>query len=283
MTLDGGRQTTATEESAIPPAGGVARSMPARIWLCLAVCAASIPFLSGLSTSRVFYIRDLSLFFWGRYLWLRRTIFSGEWPFWDPYVGGGQSAVEDALHQMFLLPVLAVRLIGSEVVGFNLWVALPFPLAAIGVWAFLVARFSAPASTLGAIAFSVAGPVVSTGNFPNMSWSVAAMPWMLWAADRVARAPSAGRHSVLALVVAFQALAGEPVTLFATLALTVTFAAVVACPAAQGFPWPQWRVGPALIPALIMRVVPGLALGLALAAIQLFPWLRLPGLPSGRT
>ena len=115
----------------------MARSAPDWLWLCLALCAASIPFLSGLSLSRVFYIRDLSLFFWGRYVWLRRTIFAGEWPLWDPYVGGGQSAVADALHQLFLLPVLAVRLIGSEVVGFNLWVALPFPVAAIGAWAFL--------------------------------------------------------------------------------------------------------------------------------------------------
>ncbi len=211
----------------------------------------------------MFYIRDLSLFFWGRYVWLRRTIFAGEWPLWDPYVGGGQSAVADALHQMFLLPVLAVRLIGSEVVGFNLWVALPFPVAAIGAWAFLRRRFSAPASTLGAIAFSVAGPVVSTGNFPNMSWSVAAMPWMLWAADKAVSAPSARRHSVLALVVAFQALAGEPVTLFATLVLTVAFAAVVASPPDRPNPWRQWRHA--------MWVMPGLALGLALAAIQLIP------------
>jgi hypothetical protein len=43
-------------------------------------------------------------------------------------------AVADALHQLFLLPALAVRLIGSDVVGFNLWVAAPFPLAALGAW-----------------------------------------------------------------------------------------------------------------------------------------------------
>ncbi len=67
---------------------------------------ATIPFAQGFSSSRVFYIRDLSLYFWGRYLWLRRTLLSGEWPLWDPYIGGGQSAVADALHQMFLLPVL---------------------------------------------------------------------------------------------------------------------------------------------------------------------------------
>jgi len=70
----------------------------------LAVCAATIPFLPGLAGSRVFYVRDLTIFFWGRYLWLRHELLSGSFPLWDPYVGAGQSAVADALHQLFLLP-----------------------------------------------------------------------------------------------------------------------------------------------------------------------------------
>ena len=239
------------------------RSVPDWIWVCLVAGVAAIPFLEGLSASRIFYIRDLSLSFWGRYLWLRRTIWSGEWPFWDPYVGAGQSAAADALHQMFLLPVLAVRLIGNEVVGFNLWVALPFPIAAIGAWLFFARRFPAPASALGAIAFAVSGPIVATGNFPNMSWSVAAMPWMLWAVDRLAAAPSPRRLAVTAIAVAFQALAGEPVTLFATFILSATFAVAVSVPAGDGMARRRFRHG--------AWVAIGLMLGLALAAIQLVP------------
>jgi hypothetical protein len=45
-----------------------------------------------MTSSRVFYIRDLSKFFWSRYLSLRRELWSGTFPLWDPYVGGGQSA-----------------------------------------------------------------------------------------------------------------------------------------------------------------------------------------------
>ena len=84
-------------------------------WASLAVAAATIPFLRGLTSSGVFYVRDLSMSFWGRYLWLRRELLSGHFPLWDPYVGAGQSAVADALHQLFLLPALAVRLIGRGV------------------------------------------------------------------------------------------------------------------------------------------------------------------------
>src|SRR5216684_2502253 len=206
--------------------GKVARPA-ARAWAALAVCAATLPFLPGLTGSRVFYVRDLSMYFWGRYLWLRRELLSGTFPLWDPYVGAGQSAVADALHQLFLLPALAVRLIGSEVIGFNLWVATPFPLAALGAWLFFRRRFPADASALGAIAFSLSGPIVSTGNFPNLSWSAAAIPWVLWTIDRAAAAGAPRDVAALAVVTALQAFAGEPVTLLATLVVGLTFAAVV--------------------------------------------------------
>src|SRR5277367_3025005 len=106
---------------AAPSASGRVRRA---VWASalLAVCAAAIPLLPGLTGSRVFYVRDLSMQFWGRYLWLRHELLSGSFPLWDPYVGAGQSAVADSLHQLFLPPALAVRLIGSEAVGFNLWV-----------------------------------------------------------------------------------------------------------------------------------------------------------------
>src|SRR5690606_6360045 len=112
------------------------------MWGALAGLAALMPFAQGLTGERVFYIRDLSLFFWGRYLFLRRAWLSGEWPLWDPFVGAGQAAYADPLHQMFLPLSVAVRLIGNETLGFGLWIALPFPLAAIGMFGFLARHFS---------------------------------------------------------------------------------------------------------------------------------------------
>ena len=238
-------------------------------WLLIVSGLAVLPWLRGYSELRVFYIRDLSLFFWGRYLWLRRAWLAGEWPLWDPYVGGGQSAYSDALHQMFLLPSILARLIGGEALGFNLWVAMPFPLAALGTFAFFARRFSVPASALGAIAFALCGPVVSTGNFPNLSWSVAALPWVLWATDAAVSAPSPRRLATLALVVASQAFAGEPLTHFATLLLALGFALAVAAP----------DVNHAVRSAIRRTsvVTGGVALGVALAAIQLIPMAQAAG------
>jgi hypothetical protein len=239
-----------------PSASGVVRRA-AWAWASLAICTATIPLLPGLTGSRVFYVRDLSMHFWGRYLWLRHELLSGRFPLWDPYVAGGQSAVADALHQLFLIPALAVRLIGSEVLGFNLWVATPFPIAALGAWLFFRRRFAADASALGAIAFSLSGPIVSTGNFPNLSWSAAAIPWVLWALDRVTTAATPRHVATLAVVTALQAFAGEPVTLLATLVLGLAFAAIVSPDAKRA--------------QLMGPVAFGLALGLGVAAVQFVP------------
>jgi hypothetical protein len=236
---------------------------PRSAWALLAACVAALPFVRGLTGNRIFYIRDLSLYFWGRYLWLRHAWLSSQWPLWDPYVGGGQPAYSDALHQMFLLPAVAVRLIGNDVLGFNLWVALPFPLAAIGGFLFFGRRFSAAAAALAAIVLALCGPIVSTGNFPSMSWSVAMMPWVLWAADAVVSVPSVQRLAVLAVMIALQAFAGEPVTQFATLLLTCGYVMVVGAPNERH----TWRAGIWNTAA----VIAGAAIGATLAAIQLIP------------
>jgi Bacterial membrane protein YfhO len=233
------------------------------IWGAFAVLAAIVPVVGVFTLNRVFYVRDLSLVFWDRNLWLRRSLLSGEWPLWDPYLAAGQSMAADALHQMFLLPVVLVRLIGTEVVGFNLWVALPFPVAALGVYRFLRSRFSPSASALGAITFAVSGPVVSTGNFPNMSWAVAALPWVLWAADRCHGTNLGRRVGVLGLVFASQAAAGEPVTMVATAGLTLAFSLAVGLPDTADDRRARIR--------RTLAVSGGLALGGLIGAVQLLP------------
>jgi hypothetical protein len=230
------------------------------VWAAIVAAIALVPFLPALVGGKIFYIRDLSLFFWGRYLWLRRTIWSGDLPLWDPYVGAGQSAAADALHQMFLLPVLLLRLVGNEVTGFNLWVALPFPFAALGAWLFFRRRFTVVAASIGALAFALSGPILSTGNFPNMSWAVASMPWVLWTIDRALAGPTARQVAAIAVALAFQALAGEPVTLFATLVLVCAYAMFIDPPAA----FAQRITRAALIGV-------ALGLGLLIAAVQLVP------------
>jgi hypothetical protein len=225
----------------------------------LAAALGVLPFLAGFSTTRVFYVRDLSSFFWGRYLWLRREWVAGHFPLWDPHVGGGQAAYSDALNQMFLPPSILVRLLGNEVLGFNLWILMPFPIAAIGAWLLFSRRSSQPAATIGAAAFAMCGPIVSTGDFPNLSWSVAMMPWVMWAVDRLINTGAGRDAGVVAACVALQVLAGEPVTLFSTCLLALGYA--VFC----------WASETHTDIAGVFKTAVAILLGAGLASVQLIP------------
>ena len=194
-------------------------------WPLVVALLTIIPILGVFTTAKVFYVRDLTFFFWSRHLWFRHTVLSGALPLWDPYMAGGQSAVADALNQVFMPLTTLVRLLPSDVVSFNVWVALPVPLSGLGMYAFLRRRASPSASTLGACAFGLSGPIVSMLNAPNLSWSVAAMPWVMWAVDRLVVQVSVRRCGLLAVIIALQALAGEPVTLASTAVVALAYAA----------------------------------------------------------
>lgn len=218
----------------------------ARRWLLLAVALAFVPIHGLFTTSRIFFVRDLSFFFWSRHLWLRHTVFGRDVPWWDPHVAGGQSAIADALNQLVMPVTLAIRLLPSDVVSFNLWVTLPLPVAAAGMCLFLRQRLSPPASAFGASIFALAGPTISMLNTPNLSWSVALAPWVLWSVEK---------GSWLAVVFALQALCGEPVTWVATGLLTALWIQGVG---ASTF---RWRILPLVY----------LAAGGLLASAQLVP------------
>jgi Bacterial membrane protein YfhO len=226
-------------------------------WGLLAVVVSLFPVSNVFTLSRIFYVRDLTLAFRPRFLFLRWCITSGTLPLWDPYPANGQTPISDALYQLFHFPSLAIRLLLPEVIAFNTWVALPVPLAAAGAYLYLRRHVAAPAAAFGAIVFAVAGPTVSTTNFPNLSWSVACVPFVLWALDRLAERGRAADGALVAVIVSAQALAGEPVTLAATLLVAAAYVA-----------WPlgglrNWR--------LLAMSAAALLLGVLLAGIQFLP------------
>src|SRR5205814_3355065 len=120
----------------------------------------------------------------------------------------------------------------------------------------------------GAIAFGLSGPIVSMLNAPNLAWSVALMPYVMLATERVIAAPSVRRVSVLALAAALQALCGEPVTLAATGVMACAFASWTTIGGARG------ARGIGLVGA-------GLVLGALLASVQLWPTI-VAGVRAGR-
>ena len=225
----------------------------------LVAVIATIPVSGVFTLSRLFFVRDLVLAFRSRFLFFRHSVASGVFPFWDPYTANGQPAINDALYQLFHLPSLPIRLLLPELVAYNLWVALPVPLSALGMYAFLRRHARGVSAAFGAIAYGVSGTMVSSTNFPNLSWSVAAVPFVFWALDRLIERRTAGATALFASVVALQALSGEPVTLVTTLVIAGAYAAL---------PDGRWRQ-----PRIAILAAVGEVAGMLLAAIQYVPLL----------
>jgi prepilin-type N-terminal cleavage/methylation domain-containing protein len=233
-----------------------------RRWILLVAAISLLPVLGLFTTHRIFFVRDLSFFFWSRHLWLRHTLLGGEAPWWDPHVAAGQSAIADALNQLLMPITLAIRLLPSDVISFNLWVALPLPMAAVGMFLFLRRRALAPsAAALGAVVFALSGPAVSMLNTPNLSWSVALLPWVMWSLSRGV--------GTVAIAYALQALCGEPVTWVTTGVLGILFA-VIQAPEISGLK--AGATDRSVRVAGVLRAS-GLVVGGLLASAQLVPTL----------
>ena len=228
-----------------------------RLPVFLLLVVSIIPVASVFTLTRLFFVRDLVLAFHSRFLFVRNSMLSGHLPFWDPYVANGQPAINDALYQIFHVPSLPIRLLLPELVAYNVWVALPVPLAALGMYTFLRRHIGPWAAAFGGVAYAVAGPIVSSTNFPNLSWSVAAVPFVFWALDRLIARRTLSATALFAVMVALQALAGEPVTLVTTLVIAGAYAAL---------PEGRWRQ-----PRIALLAAAGEVAGMALAAIQYVP------------
>ena len=235
----------------------------------LLILLSLVPVRGLFTASRVFFVRDLGFFFWSRHLWLRHTIFAGELPLWDPFSAGGHAAYADALNQVFMPVTLALRLLPSDVVSFNLWVALPLPAAMMGMFLFLRRRLSMTASALGACAFALSGTLVSSLNAPNLSWSLALLPWLCVAGDRLVERPGRRTAVVVAVVAALQALSGEPVTLAASVVVLVIHVVSAARRDDRG------------MAHVLAWLLTALVLGAALSAAQMLPTVA-AGINAGR-
>lgn len=207
------------------------------------------------SPGNVFFASDLSFYYWPVHLWFRHALEQRTLPLWDPFVGFGQAAIAEPTRHLFFPPALLLRLLAPAAIGFNLFVALPVPLFGAGLWAYLRGRVTDPVAAVVAAALTLSGPLLSLVAYPNLAWSVAALPWALTAARRVSQG---GRTGPLALVLGLQALAGEPLSFGLTLGLACleTFT----CPDAAG-----GRLG------RLLRLAGATLWGLALAAVQLLP------------
>jgi Bacterial membrane protein YfhO len=178
-------------------------------------------------------------------------------PLWNPHIMTGRPFVanmQSAVFSPFNIPAYL----------FGLWPALAW-IAALKLFtaafgAYLLGRavgMRFAGALLAGVAYGFNLWMVTWVSYPHSSvWAL--IPWLMLAADRVARRPDRRSAALLALVVGVQFLGGHPESSFHALLATTIF-----------FAWrawgPQWKR-----PAVAFTAA--LAVGAALAALVLLPF-----------
>ena len=184
---------------------------------------------------------------------------SGHLPLWDPFRFGGAPLLASppaAVLYPLSWPLLPLPPDRAEEVIRVLHVA----IAALGAYAFArrALETSAVSGLVAAIAFGLGGFVHAHIGHIEQTTALAWLPWALLATDRALAAPRFGEALrpmiCLGFALALCGLAGHPQYLHMGIALVAAYAVMTARP---------WRRSP--------RVLAGVALGLALSAVQLLP------------
>lgn len=161
---------------------------------------------------------------------LHRSIQRGEFPFWDPYVGGGTPSFSSMIPAYLFPPSLVVVLLGNGSLVKNIYILLLI-LTAGTLTYFLLRRhgLSWQASVAGGVAFAFSGAVIQTApsglGQPAVLFS---LPLLVTA--RLFELPGARRAAELAVAFAFVALASFPpilVQVFGTCVVYVIVALVL--------------------------------------------------------
>ncbi|MFO0624378.1 MAG: YfhO family protein [Polyangiales bacterium] len=194
--------------------------------------------------------------YWPDLVYLCESLRDGEWPRWNPYDRFGYPCAADPQNGQFypLNHALCALSRGHPPRALAELRAPPhFVLAGCAMTGFLRAR-GAPwgAAVLGGVAFFSA-PYPRRMWEVNLSYTLAWLPAVLWAVERLARSPDARRAAVLALVVALATSVGSPPSLYFT-ALTAAVFTLARC-AAERRAWPWLLVAGALAAAMCAVMV----------------------------
>jgi hypothetical protein len=207
------------------------------------------------SGQRFFFERDVWLYWLPHIEWAIKTMSTGVFPEWNPFVAFGAPFVADPSFQFFYPPSVLNWLVPPRfaytflVVGHSL-------LGGAGVYTLLRPRLRSTAGAiLGAVVFVGSGPLVSSANLWHHFSSAMYMPWVIDAFLRLRSGGRRGGVKRLAFLVGLQALAGS-----ADACVMTGLGMVLLLPRGRG-----------RLLRLVPRLAVAMALSIALAAVQWVP------------
>jgi hypothetical protein len=188
----------------------------------------------------------------------------GHFPLWSPYIFGGMPLFASAQAGV-LFPLNWFFLFFPPGAAMNLAVLSAYSAAGLG--AFLYAR-RIDGSVLGALVtglvWQCCGFMVAQIGHTNVIQLAAVLPWLLWSIDGYGMTGLRRRGALVAIFVALLTFAGHPQTLVYSLLLCAAYTCV------RGLPQTDPPTRRFYWHALALLVV-----GLALAAVQIWPTLEL--------
>jgi hypothetical protein len=243
--------------------------------VAVVLAAVSAVFGDAILGGRVFFERDITLYWYPQFATLTRTVRAGSWPLWDTYERYGMPLLADPGVQLFYPTTWLSFLLPPDAV-YAILVLAHCLLAGVG--AFLLCRRWA-SSWLGCavagVAFATSGPFLSLVSLYHHFVSAAWIPWVLLALESLMRAPRAAAVVLLACAAAAQSFGGS--------ADMVWMTCVVCAARVVHWTWTRRRdLGHSGGLRLAWCLAAAAALTVALAAVQWGPTLALlPGTPRG--
>jgi hypothetical protein len=192
----------------VPPAEPSSRHGTSRAAAFVAVVLA-IFFAPALGPDQ-FIARDTGRMHGPMKQWIADELAQGRVPQWNPYSGLGQPVIAngiDAVQHPFTL-LLAALPAGAAL---KAWILLSFAAAAAGAFAWVRLLGVRPiAAAVGAFAFALSGPFVSSSDNVTYLTTYAAIPLVLAATHRFLETRTPGRLALVALASYLCAAAGDP-------------------------------------------------------------------------
>jgi hypothetical protein len=246
--------------------------------LALAAAVVVVLGLPLFSRTLLLYSHDIN-YFYAHEVVVRHSFAQGDFPFWNPYFGGGAPGLSKIQIGLFYPPLALLRMVLPPVIMFNVGVALHLTIAALGVyWLLRDYGVRLPAATFGGLIFALSAafiPRILAGH-ASVIHSIAWTGWLLFAYRRLLHAPSWHHLLLTTGFVTLTLLGGHPqMSAIVLLAPATYLLAFLVGQASER----AWRTIP--IALLASASVPLLAFGLA--AAQLVPFIDWIGYTSRGT
>jgi len=191
-----------------------------------------------------------------------RMIRAGHLPLWDPYIFSGMPMFATA-QVGILYPLNWFYVSFSPATATNLMVIATYVVAGLG--AYLYAR-QLKASVAGAVITSVAwqfgGAAIGQISHINIVHTAALLPWILWSIDRYAQGGRIRRGAIISVFIAVQFFAGHQQVFINSLLLVSAYVVVM-------------TIANRDLRKRYLTCFGFIAIGLLLAAVQIFPTFEL--------